>query len=650
MTAAVRRITVALVLLLSATSVFAWGRSAPPDWVRALAKAPLPKYPDGTSAVVLLDETNITVAPNGEITRHHREASKILTTEARERAYTAVHFDDQSKLRDFRAWAITATGEEYGINSGDAVEASAYEGSLYSDFKVKAFRIPAAEPGSIIAVEWERRERPFLLQSQWDFQDEQPVNRSAFSITLPEGWKHEEKWFNAPAVQPTVTGATTTWVVSDQKAIKEEPSMPSWRAVAGRMAVNLIPPNAAAAHRTWADVGRWYNGLAASRRTATPELQAKVRELAPPTAPLLDRIRALAAFAQRDVRYVAIEIGIGGYQPHMAGEIFSNRFGDCKDKVTVLSTMLREAGIESYYLLVHTSRDMVDAEFPTAASFNHVIIAIPLPKDVAPKPSYSVIEHPKLGRLLLFDPTSTGTPVGYLPVYLQQSHGLLVTNDGGELLDLPVHPPEANQLTITARMKMDAYGTIDGNVAETRTGWLAAGMRETLANLSESARMAYVEKRLARNVSQHALKNLTVENLEDPSKELVVRYQFSAAGYARKTAGLVLVRPRVVGYAAEVVSPKDRLFAYEAEGPFVEVDDIAIAMPEGLSVDELPAPQNLTSAALTYASDSKFDANTLTYKRKLKMQAFRVPLAGIAELSKVQAAISADERSSAVLK
>src|SRR5206468_12881899 len=107
----------------------------------------------------------------------------------------------------------------------------------------------------------------------------------------------------------------------------------------------------------------WYARLCAARRAPTPALQAKVRELTASASSTIDKMRALALFAQRDVRYVAIEIGIGGYQPHAAGEVFANRYGDCKDKVTALSAMLREIGVESYYVIVSTYRGVVDRQF-----------------------------------------------------------------------------------------------------------------------------------------------------------------------------------------------------------------------------------------------------------------------------------------------
>src|SRR5690349_12678225 len=92
----------------------------------------------------------------------------------------------------------------------------------------------------------------------------------------------------------------------------------------------------------------------------------------------------LASFVQREIRYVAVEVGIGGYEPHHAQATFKNRYGDCKDKVTLLSTMLSDIGVESYYVLINTSRGVVMPEFPSPRFFNHAIVAIRIPGEAQP--------------------------------------------------------------------------------------------------------------------------------------------------------------------------------------------------------------------------------------------------------------------------
>src|SRR5258708_10544151 len=172
--------------------------------------------------------------------------------------------------------------------------------------------------------------------------------------------------------------------------------------------------------------------------------------------------------SQHDVRYVAVEIGIGGYQPHFAGDILTNRYGDCKDKVTLMRALLHEAGVDSNYVLATTQRRTVEPGFPSVEGFNHVVVAVPLGADRPALPA--VITHPRLGRILIFDPTDEMTPVGWLPEYLQNNELLVVTPEGGTVIHIAPAGPADNRLTVAATLSLDAAGALRGDVQETRSG------------------------------------------------------------------------------------------------------------------------------------------------------------------------------------
>src|SRR5258708_5637746 len=204
--------------------------------------------------------------------------------------------------------------------------------------------------------------------------------------------------------------------------------MPPWRGIAGSMVVALVPPSGQdPGIQSWRDLGAWYLGLTRGRRDASPEIKQKVADLTAAVPTMLGKMQALASFVQNDVRYVAIELGIGGHQPHPAAEVFSHRYGDCKDKVTLLSTMLKEIGVESYYVLINTERGSVTAATPPNLAFDHAILAMALPADPETATLQARITHPKLARILFFDPTDSFTPLGR-PSAASQAHcGVLLT-------------------------------------------------------------------------------------------------------------------------------------------------------------------------------------------------------------------------------
>jgi hypothetical protein len=621
--------------------------SAPP-WVTQAMSRPIPAQPPRTNAVVLLDATMLTFAPNGELTTQHQRVVKILTPAGRDYAYGLAAFDDNTKLRTLRGWSIEPGGKVHLVKERQAVETSAASFEVFTDAKMKFLDLPS-EVGSVIAYEYETREKPYEPVTMWQFQEGIPVLRARLEAHLPAGWTYAERWMNYDANAGRASArpaegraeAHPTWELENVPAIADEPRMPADGAVAGRLGVHWN------ASRSWNDVAMWFHGLAASRLAPTPPLQTRTRELA---GAAKDPVRAVARFAQRDIRYVAVEIGIGGYQPHAAGEVLANSFGDCKDKATLLRAMLRELGIESHYVLVHTTRGMVEPSFPTVHAFNHVISAVQLPAEKA-KGLAAAIEHPRLGTLVLFDPTSTTTPFGSLPEYLQASRGLLVTAQGGELIDLPGHAPESSELRRKARLELDEAGVLRGSVEEIRTGAMAASMRNQLQPLNATERLRYIESSLAYHLAHQTAADVKIENLDEPEADLIVRYNLAAPGYAQRVAGMVLVRPRVLGVKGETtVAMAERKHGYVTDGPSVQTDEVEIKVPATVALDELPKPVTVTGPYVQYASSSTFEKGVLRYTRKYSMKAYAVEKDGIPLLNEAFAKIAADERASAVFK
>jgi len=212
--------------------------------------------------------------------------------------------------------------------------------------------------------------------------------------------------------------------------------MPPIQGLAGLMVVSFFSQGGSSSKSftNWQQMGQWYVDLTNGRSDASPEVKQKVAALTASSPTQLAKMRAIAQFVQHDIRYVAIELGIGGWQPHYAAEVFTHRYGDCKDKATLMRSMLREIGIESYHVPINTERGSITPDVPAYQGFDHVILAIKLPDGVVDNSLTATLQHRRLGRLLFFDPTNELTPFGQIGGYLQDNYGLLVFSDGGELV------------------------------------------------------------------------------------------------------------------------------------------------------------------------------------------------------------------------
>lgn len=646
------------VLCALAISRFAQASDAP-QWMHAAVSAPLPAHDEKTDAVLLYSETNVTVQSVDKIKIQVREVYKILRPGGRELGTVVVPFNPLLKITSLRGWCIPSQGKDYEVKEKEAVETSLLQiqgGELYSDVKNKILRIPAPDPGNVVGYEYELEERPLFLQNIWAVQGEHPARESHYSLQLPPSWEFRAAWLNYPEVKPTQGGnGRWEWTVNDVKEIRPERWMPPMDGVGAQMIVYLFPPGGAGTHSfaTWKEMGEWYTALTSGRRQVSPEIKKQVDALTTAAPTTLDKMKALAQFMQHDIRYVAITLGIGGVQPHPASEVLAHRYGDCKDKATLLSAMLQEIGVDSYYVVINHERDAVRPEMPVHDGFDHVVLAIRLPENVTSPTLVSTRRDPKLGTLLFFDPTNEITPFGEIGGYLQANYGLLVTPDGGELVELPRQPPTMNSIQRTAKLTLDPLGTLKGEVIETRVGDSAWSERARLRTVTKSTdQVKPIEDLLAGSLSLFTINKATIENLNQIDQPFGFHYTFEAQNYAKNAGGLLLVRPRVLGVKTSGIleTKEPRKFPIEFEGPSRDTDTFEIAIPAGYVVDDLPPPVDAEYSFASYHARTEVKDNSIHYTRTLEVKELSVPVARADELKKFYRIIAGDERNTVVLK
>jgi hypothetical protein len=627
--------------------------------MHALVNAPLPAYDEKTDAVLLYSETNVTVVSIDKIKTQVREAYKILRPNGRGHGTVLVRVNPQRKVKSLHGWCIPAQGKDYEVKDKDAIEVSppSIEGAeLISDVKYKVLHIPAPEPGNIVGYEYEVEDQPFFLQDMWQFQEMDPVRESHYSLQLPVGWEYKASWLNHPEAKPTeVGGNLSQWVLNNVRGMRREPEMPPRDGVAGSMIVSFFPPGGPALNgfATWNDMGKWYANLVSGRMEASPAIKQQVAALTASKSTPLQKMQAIAEFVQRDIRYVAIELGIGGWQPHPAPDVFSHRYGDCKDKATLLRSMLQEIGVDSYHVAIYTERGAVTPQTPAHHGFNHVITAIKLPEGLTDQSLIATIQHPKLGKILFFDPTDYLTPFGQIRGALQANYGLLVTPDGGELIELPQQPSSMNGVQRTAILTLDATGTLKGEVKEVRLGQRASSERWRLRTVTtDTDRIKPIEELLANSLGSFHITHASVINLQQTDQPFGFNYSFESPNYAKNAGNLLLVRPRVIGNkgAGFLETKEPRKFPVEFEGPARDTDTFEITIPAGYAVDDIPPPVDADYSFASYHAKTVVNGNVVDYSRTFEVRELSVPVDKAEDLRKFYRTIASDERNTVVLK
>jgi hypothetical protein len=632
----------------------AWGT---PPWIQTHLGVALAPQDEKTEAVQLYAENVFSVESDGRVRRTERRVYRILRAEGADYGTVTAASGPRSRVSDMHGWSFTKEGKTFEVKDGDAVTTGLdIEGAeLVSDVRLKILKIPASVPGSTIAfeIQTEEQTQPFLPVEEWRFQELVPVREAHFTLQLPSGWQYRPTWLNYAELSAAELGGNRwQWSVSDVPAVRLEQLMPSWQSIAGRLLISMSPSGSGALGiHSWQDMGAWYLALTRGRRDPSPELKAKALELSAAATQSIDKVRALAAFVQNDIRYVAIELGVGGMQPHAAAEVFAHRYGDCKDKVTLLSAMLSQLGIDSAYVLVNTERGAVTADSPPQPDFDHMIIAVRLPADTGQAALPAETRSTQLGSVLLFDPTDQYTPFGRLSGTLQGGYGLVVSAAGGELLHLP-QAPGGDSVRRSAHLTLDEGGTLRGEVRESLLGDRAAKARAALAASAQREHSRALESHLGSSFSDFRIVATRFTNTQASDQPLEWNYGLEVPRYAKLSGNLLLVRPRVLGSKASAAleSRDPRQNPVEFAAALDDSDEFEILLPAGYALDDLPPAVDLDVGFASYHSKTELKDRTLHYQRSFRVNELLVPAGKAAQLRDFYRAIAADERAVAVLK
>ncbi len=279
---------------------------------------------------------------------------------------------------------------------------------------------------------------------------------------------------------------------------------------------------------------------------------------------------------------------------------------------------------------------------PHTGAFDHMILAIKLPDGTADPSLIATVQSLHYGRLLFFDPTNEFTPLGQIGGYLQANYGLLVTPDGGELVELPKQPSTMNSIQRTAKLTLENTGKLQGEVNEVRMGDRARSERWQLrAVAKDSDRIKPID-----------ITKASVVNLQHTDQPFGFNYSFESENYAKSAGNLLLVRPRVIGSKSRglLETKEPRYFSIEFDGPARDTDSFEITVPAGYEVDDLPPPVDAEYSFASYHSKTEVKGNVIGYTRTFEVKELSVPASKAEELKTFYRIIATDERNNVVLK
>jgi hypothetical protein len=297
------------------------------------------------------------------------------------------------------------------------------------------------------------------LYQQFVFQTQEPVKFAKYSVKIPKDWQLISSGWNTKGIEFKQHENLYTWKARDLKYQEDEPLSPSWYFLSRRVEITCFDPQKKSEEHfdNWTSVADWVTSIHYQQAIPNNKIVEEAQRLIEGSISFEDKVRAIASFNQKNIRYVAVEIGKGRWQPREAEKTFFNRFGDCKDKTTLMRAMLQAVNIPSV---------------PALASINY--------------PVTSKLENAVVNDWLFFDPTDPTIELGELPWALQGRTVMLGAAKDSVIFQLPYPKPKDFKRIISTDASVNTDGFFSADVKIIDLGGFASQSRYDIRTKPEN--------------------------------------------------------------------------------------------------------------------------------------------------------------------
>jgi tetratricopeptide (TPR) repeat protein/transglutaminase-like putative cysteine protease len=476
--------------------------------VPSLLSAPSPA---SAPAVVLLDRRVVRVHRNGLAETFAQRVVEVKTDRgAEDNKQFDVRYTpgtEEVEIRQARIFRRVAGRPMQVLEASDRDDEDLSEPwyGLYYDNRAEVVRFEGLRAGDVLEVQYliddvsnENQMADYfgdlqfiaedLPKRSWDYTLITPADRVFYTNTprLPglEQQTHDE---GGERVR--------RFAARDVAKLDDEPAMPGYTEVAPYLHVST--------YSSWREVGAWYWRLIEEQMVPDESLRKAARSVLQRGMTDEQRVRAIHGLVVSGTRYVGLEFGIHGFKPYKATQVLARKFGDCKDKATLLIALLREAGVEAELVLLRTRRGgKIEPAPASLAIFDHAVVYVP-----------------KLGVYL--DGTAEFSGTRELPSQDQGVSVLRVGPHGAALIETPVLPSSDNRAE--RRWTVALQGSGEARVSERLiiTGQAAAEWREHYQTPGE--RLDRYSKVWSGRYPGATLVSVDMPGIEDRNRPVVVQ-------------------------------------------------------------------------------------------------------------------------------
>ena len=536
----------------------------------------------------------------------------------------AIYYDKLNKVKKIQAKVFDSKGKLIRKIPKDEIKdySQVSSFSIYEDDRVKVLEINNNQYPYTVTFQYEKIVRGISLFSQtdWNIQEfNQSIQNASYILDVPNDLNVSYKTLNTD-VEPVIEknkGTKYLWEISKLKAKEKEIYGPPRNSILPELIVAIDPLETGAyrgSKSNWKDYGAYMYQLFKGRDKLSSQMNAEVIRLTQHAKSNKEKTERLYKYLQDNMRYVSVQLGIGGWQPFDAQYVEKNKYGDCKALSNFMKATLKVAGIEAYPVLIYwgNDKDIKITEEYTDLNFNHVVLY--LPKED-----------------MWLECTSNSYPPNYLGYEKCNRKALMVTPQGGKLIDTPKMLADENVEKNQATIQLSENGSAKVICDATYIGYDHERLRAIKNNFSDEE-----FEKWFRNSSD--LSSFNIDKLDlivsDKKAEAKLNYELGVSKYASKAAKRLFVPINKINPTKVVLKKNDnRKYPISISLGYSEIDEFQFILPEGYQLESMPKEKlELTSPFGNYILEVKQKEGKIICHRKLRINPINMPATRYDEL------------------
>jgi tetratricopeptide (TPR) repeat protein len=614
-----------------------------PDVEHIIANAPdATDYPD-VDTLVLFNHFSHDILPTGQSRYTTHQVVKILTERGIQK-YGDIAIPYQPTAQNIGvnvARTITTDGTvlyppDEAFN--DATPPGLLSQNLYSDAMWKVISMVGLAPGVCIEYQITLEDKvpggETWITGGYNLQATEATLETSYALQMPKTWHLQWEIANDPNPQTPLISHTENdtiiyiWKYGETPALTLEERMPHINDILPRLRYSSI--------KDWDSVYNWYKDLAKGRYTPNTNIEAKVRQLTDNLTTEEAKIRVLYHFVATNIRYVGIELGQSAYQPTPATEVFQMQYGDCKDKTTLLISMLDLVGIKAYPVLMSVvPHERVDTTLPLLSQFNHMITAIPTGTNT----------------YMWLDPTATTCRYGDLPYNAQGRTGFLISDTHGEFVETPIYAPESNRLVSTTELTLDSDGSVQGTLYIQTNGQYDLNTRWAYQQIQPNVLKATLAAELSQQFPGIQVTWAEMSDLADLNVPVTINLGFHVENYGTWVGDDLLLPLPIDEFAdyAETFANEQRIYSLDLGYPMQIEKAIHIQMPDGWTAT-LPGDIHHVIEEAELRRQYRQVGNIITYQLVFTLKNRILPAAAYSAARSLFTALASEDGSRVLLR